>query len=73
MKKVYRISNLCCANCAAKIETAINKLPEVESAVLNFMTLRLSITSDTDDWDLLHDKVKKIFAKIEPESEVVFK
>ena len=71
MKKSYRIENLCCANCAAKIEKAVNKLPEVEKATLNFMTLRLTISSETQDWDSMMEQVKKVFAKIEPESRVI--
>ena len=73
MKKSYKVEELCCANCAAKIEAAINKLPEVEEATLNFMTLRLTISSDTADWDKLMQKVVAIFAKIEPDSRVIIR
>ena len=73
MKKSYKVEELCCANCAAKIEAAINKLPEVEEATLNFMTMRLTISSDTADWDKLMQKVVAIFAKIEPDSRVVIR
>ena len=30
MKKSFKLENLDCANCAAKMEAAINKLDEVE-------------------------------------------
>ena len=73
MKKSYKVEELCCANCAAKIEAAINKLPEVEEATLNFMTLRLTISSDTADWDKLMQDVVAIFAKIEPDSRVIIR
>ena len=73
MKKSYKVEELCCANCAAKIEAAINKLPEVEQATLNFMTLRLTISSDTADWDKLMQNVVAIFAKIEPDSRVIIR
>ena len=73
MKKSYKVEELCCANCAAKIEAAINKLPEVEQATLNFMTLRLTISSDTADWDKLMQDVVAIFAKIEPDSRVIIR
>ena len=68
MKKSYKVEELCCANCAAKIEAAINKLPEVEQATLNFMTLRLTVSSETEDWDGMMQKIVAIFAKIEPDS-----
>lgn len=73
MKKSYKVEELCCANCAAKIEAAINKLPEVEQATLNFMTLRLTVSSETEDWDGMMQKIVAIFAKIEPDSRVILK
>lgn len=73
MKKVYRVEELCCANCAAKIETAINKLPAVERATLNFMTLRLTVESETEDWAELQKEISDVFRKIEPESRVIFR
>lgn len=73
MKKSYKVEELCCANCAAKIEAAINKLPEVEQATLNFMTLRLTISSETADWDKMMQDVVAIFAKIEPDSRVIIR
>lgn len=73
MKKSYKVEELCCANCAAKIEAAINKLPEVERATLNFMTLRLTVSSETEDWDGMMQKIVAIFAKIEPDSRVILK
>ena len=45
-QKVYEIENLCCANCAAKIEAKINELPEVESAVIVFPTKQLRLTAE---------------------------
>lgn len=73
MKKSYKVEELCCANCAAKIEAAINKLPEVEQATLNFMTLRLTVSSETEDWDGMMQKIVAIFAKIEPDSRVILR
>ena len=35
MKKVYRLENLDCANCAAKMEAAIQKLDGVQSATVS--------------------------------------
>ena len=70
MKKTFRVENLCCANCAAKIERRIGKLAEVNSVSLNFLTLRLTIESDTEDWSALMDAVQAVFRKVEPESRV---
>lgn len=42
----YSIKNLGCANCAAKIEEAVNKMPEVEKAVLNFAMMKLRVEGE---------------------------
>ena len=73
MKKTYRVENLCCANCAAKIERAINKLDAVSQATLNFMTLRLTVESDTENWDSMMQEIQKAFSKVEPKSKVIVK
>ena len=49
MKKVYSIENLCCANCAAKIEEKLKALPEVEDLTLTFATMKLSVTAKNPD------------------------
>ena len=41
MRKSYALEDLDCANCAAKMEAAINKMPQVEKATVSFMTSRL--------------------------------
>ena len=37
MKKTFKLIDLDCANCAAKMETAIKKLPGVADASVSFM------------------------------------
>ena len=64
-QKVYDIENLCCANCAAKIETKINELPEVESAVIVFPTKQLRLTAE--DPDNLIEKITVIAQSVEPD------
>ena len=66
-QKIYQIENLCCANCAAKIEEKLNELPEVEQAVIVFATQQLRITAD--DPDSLLEKLTKIAQTVEPEVE----
>ena len=46
VKKVYRVENLDCANCASKVEAALNALPEVQEAVLTYATMQLRITAE---------------------------
>lgn len=42
MKKTYKIE-VDCANCANKMEEAAKKTPGVQDAVVNFMTLKMSV------------------------------
>ena len=63
-QKIYKIDNIDCANCAAKIETKLNELPEIEHASLTFLTKQLKITAKNPD-ELL-DTITKIANTIEP-------
>lgn len=72
MKKSFRVENLCCANCAAKIERRLSKIPQIQTVSLNFMTLRLTIESETEDWTALQEEIQTVFRKVEPSSRVVF-
>jgi len=48
-EQIYRIENLDCANCAAKAEEKIRKLPEVEHASITFATMQLRLTAQDPD------------------------
>ena len=65
VKKVYRVENLDCANCASKVEAALNALPEVQEAVLTYATMQLRITAE--DPDALLPKLQEAAQKVEPE------
>lgn len=68
-KKVYIISGLDCANCAAKIEKKINDLPQVEEATITFATNQLRITAQ--DPDSLLPQALEIAQSIEPDVTIV--
>ena len=46
MKKVFALEDLDCANCAAKMEAGIKKLPGVKDASMSFMTQKLTLATD---------------------------
>ena len=48
MKKRYNLSDVDCANCAAKMEEQISKLPGVNSASISFMAQKLTLDADED-------------------------
>lgn len=68
MKKSFRLEGLDCANCAAKMEAAINKLDGVKEASVNFMTTKLVIEGDDDKMPEIIEEAKKIVRKIEPDT-----
>ena len=58
MQKKFKIE-VDCANCAAKIETAIKELPGVKNASVSFMAQKLLLEADDDKFDaVLKDAVK---------------
>lgn len=67
MKKIYKLEDLDCANCAAKMENAINTLDGVQSATVSFMMQRLTIEADDAQFDDIMKKVVKVCKKIEPD------
>ena len=71
MKKVYQLKNLDCANCAAKMEAAIQKIDGVEQATVSFMTQRLTIEAEESALEEIIKKAAKICKKIEPDCEIV--
>lgn len=71
MKKSYRLENLCCANCAAKIETKLGKLDGVERATVNFLTGRMTYECDESRAEAIAAEAEKIVHKIEPDVKIV--
>lgn len=72
MKKTYKLRDLDCANCAAKMENAINKLPEVESATVSFLTQKMTVNyADGTDEATVLAAIKKLIRKVEPDCEVL--
>lgn len=71
MKKVYKLEDLDCANCAAKMEYAIQKLDGVQNASVSFMAQRLTIEADDANFDEIMKRVVKACRKIEPDCTIV--
>ena len=67
MKKRYMIEELCCANCAAKMEEGIRKIEGVNSANMNFLTQKLTLDAEESRLDSILDEAARIIQKIEPD------
>ena len=68
MKKAFRLEGLCCPNCAARIEKAVQALPGVSAANLNFMTAKLTIEGEPEDLTGIAESVAAIVRRIEPDT-----
>lgn len=72
MTKTFKLEELDCANCAAKMETAINNMPEIESAAVSFMTQKLTITTESEITTDLMKKISKVCKRIEPDCRIIY-
>ena len=59
MKKNYKLEDLDCANCAAKMERAVAKIDGVNSVSISFMSQRMVIEADDSRFDEIMDQVVK--------------
>ena len=67
MRKSFKLEELCCANCAAKMEADIAKLEGVNSASISFMTAKLVLDTQDDLFDQVLDQAQAICTKYEPD------
>ena len=73
MKKTFKMIDLDCANCAAKMEAAIKKIDGVQDATVSFMTQKLTIQADDARFDAIVQEAVKGCKKVEPDCEIVLK
>lgn len=73
MKKRFNLSDLDCANCAAKMERAILKIDGVNSASVNFMTQKMTVDADDARFDVIMQQVLAVCRKVEPECTIHLK
>ncbi len=70
MKKTYKVLNLDCANCAAKFEAAVKKIDGVDNAQVNFLTEKLVIEANEENFAKILEQAKKELKKIERDGEI---
>ena len=68
-RKVYILENLDCANCAAKIERKLSKLPELSDVSVTFATKQLRFAAE--DPEAILPKIRETIQSMEPDVEVV--
>ena len=71
MKKKFKLIDLDCANCAAKMEDAIKKIDGVEDANVSIMTQKMTIVAEEDQFHRIMKEVVKVCNKVEPDCQIV--
>lgn len=67
MKKIIKLENLDCANCAAEMENRIKKITGVDSASVSFMNQKMTLELDETRLDEILREIKKVCGKVEPD------
>lgn len=73
MKKVFKMEDLDCANCARKMEDAIKKIDGVKDAKVNFIMQKFTLEADDDKFDAVLQEAVKICKKVEPDCRIIVK
>ena len=71
MRKAFKLQDLECANCAAKMENGIKEIDGVQSATISFMTSKLVIEADEGRFDAVLGEAQRICSKYEPDCVIV--
>ena len=71
MKKKFKLQDLDCATCAAKMEEAIKKIDGVNDASVNFMMQKMTIDADDSKFDDIMKEVVTVCAKVEPDCKIL--
>ena len=70
MTKTYKIE-VDCANCAAKMEEAIKKIPGVNDASVSFMNQKMTVDAEDEKFDDIMKEVVAVCAKVEPDCRIL--
>lgn len=71
MKKVFKMEELDCAHCAQKMQDAIEKLPGVEKATINFLTQKMTLEAPQEQMEEILLQAEKICKKVEPDCRII--
>lgn len=71
MKKSYKLENLDCANCAAKMEAAVQKLEGVLSVSVNFMSQRFTLEVEDAQFEQVLSQAQAVMRKLEPDCRIL--
>lgn len=69
MKKKFKIE-VDCANCAAKMEDAVRKIDGVNDVNISFLTQKMTLDAEDDQFDDVMEQAVKACKRIEPDCEI---
>lgn len=70
MKQSFRLQGLDCANCAARLERALNKLEGMGHASVSFLAQRMTLEAEDARWDAVVRDARALVKKLEPDAVV---
>jgi len=71
MKKVYELTDLCCASCAAEIERDVKKVEGVASCTVNFIMQKMTLEiAEGADASAVVKAVTKAVRRVEPDCDL---
>ena len=66
MKSKFKIKGLDCANCAAELERAIQKIEGMNAISISFMAERMEIEYESSEEEIIK-KIQKVIKREEPD------
>lgn len=73
MKKIFKLQDLDCANCAAKMENAVGKIPGVQSVRFSFLAQKMTLEAEDARFEEILREAVKVCKKVEPDCEILIK
>ena len=67
MKKTFKLIDLVCGLCAAKIENAVKKIDGVTNVSVSFIKQKMDLETPDDKFDAIFVEAKNLIKKIEPD------
>lgn len=71
MKKIIKLEDLDCANCAAKLERAAAEIDGIQKVTVSFMAQRMIIEADDGRIDAIMKEIIKTAKKTVPDCTVL--
>lgn len=71
MKKRFKMQDLDCANCAAKMEEAAKKVDGVIDATVSFMQQKITVEAEDDRFDDIMKEVVRVCKRVDADCEII--